>query len=74
MLASSPHKCVSFRRVSRLPLCRLVERNNLRLLGRSQTAALSTKASETSGWTLKPYYVTTPIFYPNAGISIQCIS
>ncbi|KAB5594508.1 Methionyl-tRNA synthetase [Ceratobasidium theobromae] len=29
-------------------------------------APLSTKASVTTGWTLKPYFVTTPIFYPNA--------
>ncbi|KAF8688652.1 Class-I aminoacyl-tRNA synthetase, partial [Rhizoctonia solani] len=29
-------------------------------------ASLSTDASATTGWSLKPYFVTTPIFYPNA--------
>ncbi|CAE6428683.1 unnamed protein product [Rhizoctonia solani] len=29
-------------------------------------ASFSTQASVTTGWSLKPYFVTTPIFYPNA--------
>ncbi|KAG8763948.1 methionyl-tRNA synthetase [Ceratobasidium sp. 423] len=28
--------------------------------------ASSTQVSATTGWSLKPYFVTTPIFYPNA--------
>ncbi|CAE6442460.1 unnamed protein product [Rhizoctonia solani] len=29
-------------------------------------ASFSNQASVTTGWSLKPYFVTTPIFYPNA--------
>ncbi|CAE6514677.1 unnamed protein product [Rhizoctonia solani] len=33
---------------------------------RTSALASSTQVSETTGWSLKPYFVTTPIFYPNA--------
>ncbi|CAE6406518.1 unnamed protein product [Rhizoctonia solani] len=32
----------------------------------ARTVALSTQTPVTTGWLLKPYFVTTPIFYPNA--------
>lgn len=36
----------------------------------SQWRSLSSKSGNSS----KPYYITTPIFYPNAGESVLCIS
>jgi hypothetical protein len=67
MFTLRPNKNVLLRHISR-PALRCDLKKVYPLGNTHQAIALvSTQAEPTSTWTLKPYYVTTPIFYPNAG-------
>ncbi|KAJ1302733.1 hypothetical protein OPQ81_003046 [Rhizoctonia solani] len=49
-----------------IPTSHCLVKKPLRYVRTSALARFSTQASVTTGWSLKPYFVTTPIFYPNA--------
>ncbi|CAE6416600.1 unnamed protein product [Rhizoctonia solani] len=53
-------------RWARTPIPQCLWKQSLHYVRASALASFSTQAPVTTGWSLKPYFVTTPIFYPNA--------